>query len=54
MLDENTPPPDLLSLRMQVSFLELYNEELTDLLSFDDDSKKLRWEGASLRMPLRQ
>lgn len=27
----------------QVSFLELYNEELTDLLSSDDDSKKLRW-----------
>ena len=32
---------------MKVSFLELYNEELTDLLSFDDgtiggDGKKLR------------
>ena len=28
--------------KVNVTFLELYNEELTDLLSTDDDSKKLR------------
>lgn len=28
---------------VKVSFLELYNEELTDLLSLDDDSKRLRY-----------
>jgi len=27
---------------VKVSFLELYNEELTDLLTFDDSSNRLR------------
>ena len=31
---------------VQVSFLEIYNEELLDLLSPTDDSSKLRYDGA--------
>ena len=29
---------------VRVSFLELYNEEIFDLLSAQDDHTKLRWE----------
>jgi kinesin family protein 11 len=32
---------------VRVSFLEIYNEELLDLLSPSDDSSKLRYDGAS-------
>jgi hypothetical protein len=31
---------------VRVSFLELYNEELFDLLSPTDDSSKIRYDGA--------
>jgi kinesin family protein 11 len=32
---------------VRVSFLEIYNEELLDLLSATDDSSKLRYDDAS-------
>ncbi len=47
------PPQAVQEFSVRVSFLELYNEELFDLLSAGDDTSKLRiFEDSARKVPI--